>query len=96
MHRDRGDAFGASSSGLTAVRYALPAAIAVAGVLVALIGSSAVADALGAALIGAATVIVLLNLFMRLALQSNRDREREERARQYFDRHGRWPGRGDV
>jgi hypothetical protein len=31
---------------------------------------------------------------MRLGIESNRDREREEEARRYFGRQGRWPGRG--
>jgi hypothetical protein len=26
-----------------------------------------------------------------MSVDSNRDREREEEAREYFDRHGRWP-----
>jgi hypothetical protein len=26
-----------------------------------------------------------------MSVQSNRDREREELAREYFDLHGRWP-----
>jgi hypothetical protein len=33
----------------------------------------------------------MLNWLFRLGVESNRDREREERAREYFDRHGRWP-----
>jgi hypothetical protein len=34
----------------------------------------------------------MINWLFRLSLQSNRDRDREERAREYFDRHGYWPG----
>jgi hypothetical protein len=34
---------------------------------------------------------VLANLFLRLGLSSERDREHEESARDYFARHGRWP-----
>jgi hypothetical protein len=26
-----------------------------------------------------------------MSVESNRDREREEEAREFFDRHGRWP-----
>lgn len=86
---------GGTSGGLLAVRYVLPAAIAAAGIVVQIVGSGPVADGLSASLIGAAALVVLLNLFMRLGLESNRDREREEEARRFFDRHGRWPGRGD-
>jgi hypothetical protein len=81
---------------LNAVRYWLPGAIALAGVVVALVGSSSALDALGASLVGAALVVLLINLFIRLSIQSNRDRDREERARDYFDRHGRWPGPGEL
>ena len=76
---------------LNAVRYWLPGAIALAGVVVALVGSSSALDALGASLVGAALVVLLINLFIRLSIQSNRDREREDRARTFFDEHGRWP-----
>jgi hypothetical protein len=81
---------------LNAVRYWLPGAIALAGVVVALVGSSAALDALGASLVGAALVVLLINLFIRLSIQSNRDREREDRAREYYDRHGRWPGPNEL
>jgi hypothetical protein len=81
---------------LNAVRYWLPGAIALAGVVVALVGSSAALDALGASLVGAALVVLLINLFIRLSIQSNRDRDREDRARDYFDEHGRWPGPGEL
>jgi hypothetical protein len=47
---------------------------------------------LGTALMGVAVLVVLLNLFMQLSIRSGDDREREQRARDYFDRHGHWPG----
>jgi hypothetical protein len=81
---------------VNAVRYGLPALIAAAGVLIALIGSSSALDALGGSLVCAALVVLLINLFMRLSISSNRDREREEQARAYFDRHGHWPGPGEL
>ena len=37
-----------------------------------------------------ALVVALLNVLMRLGLESEADREREEQARRFFDRHGRW------
>ena len=39
----------------------------------------------------AALIVWLLNWMYRMSIESNRDREREEEARRYFDRHGRWP-----
>jgi hypothetical protein len=78
---------------LALVRYGLPAAIALAGIVLALAGGATL-DAAGAVLVGVAALVALLNVLMRLGLESNGDRLREERAREYFDRHGRWPARG--
>jgi hypothetical protein len=77
---------------LWATRYGLPAGIALAGFVLTLVGSSDAVVALGATLIGLAPLVIVLNLLMRLAVQSGDDREREERARRYFDCHGHWPG----
>jgi hypothetical protein len=44
----------------------------------------------GATLMGVGVLVALLNVLMRLGIESAADREREEEARRYFDRHGRW------
>lgn len=61
---------------LLLVRVVLPAAIALAGVLLVIFGSET-AQGAGIVLIGVAGLVVLANLFIRLGLQSERDRERE-------------------
>jgi hypothetical protein len=76
---------------LFAVRVLLPASIAAAGVVLLLVGGENESGA-GVALIGCAVMVVLLNLFLRLGVRDTADREREEAAREYFARHGRWPG----
>lgn len=76
---------------LVATRYVLPAVIAAVGVVLTVVGGSDAMIGLGTALIGVALLVVLLNFFMRLSVESNRDRDREERARAYFSRHGHWP-----
>jgi hypothetical protein len=73
--------------GLLLVRIALPAAIAVAGIVLLVVGGDA-AQGAGIVLIGVAALVVLANLFMRLALQSERDREREEARRSGRPRSG--------
>jgi hypothetical protein len=83
----------AARPALFAVRYLLPAAIVVTGVVLALAGGSYTAVGAGVVLSGVGMLVALLNVLMRLDLESNREREREEMARQYFDRQGRWPGR---
>jgi drug/metabolite transporter (DMT)-like permease len=65
---------------LALVRIGLPAAIAVAGVVLLVIGGDAEVGA-GIVLLGVAALVVLANVFIRLALQSERDREREEERR---------------
>ncbi len=45
----------------------------------------------GAGVIGAGLAIWLLNAFYRVGASGDRERDTEERAREYFDRHGRWP-----
>jgi hypothetical protein len=78
-------------TGTMAVRYGLPAAIVLAGLILAIAGRSDTAVGAGVALVGAGLLVALLNVLMRLGIASSRDREREEEARRYFDRHGRWP-----
>jgi hypothetical protein len=73
------------------VRLVLPAATAFVGLVLVVLGGDVVRGA-GVFLIGVACLVVLANLFMQLGLQSERDREREEERRRYFDEHGRWPG----
>jgi hypothetical protein len=73
-------------------RVWLPVAIAIAGVvaLIAGHGSTPVAGA-GVVLLGTALMVWMLNWMFRMSVESNRDREREEEARRFYDRHGRWP-----
>ncbi len=44
----------------------------------------------GAGLVGAGLSIWLLNFFYRMSA-AERERDEEDAARQFFDRHGRWP-----
>jgi hypothetical protein len=72
------------------LRIGLPTAIAVAGVVLILVGDDAAVGA-GIVLIGVSLLVVLANLMLQLSLSSERDREREEEFRQEFSRTGRWP-----
>ena len=76
---------------LLLVRVGLPAAITAAGVVLLLVGTGENAQGAGIALIGCAVLVVMANLFLRLGIRDQRDREREEEAREHFDRTGRWP-----
>jgi hypothetical protein len=65
------------------IRYGLPAAIALAGIVVIVIGSGhPIATAAGVTLIGVALLVLLVNVFARLSISSQDDREREQQARE--------------
>ena len=68
------------SAGLVFVRYVLPAAILVAGIILIATGGNSAVGA-GVVLVGVAGLTVLANLFIRLGIQSEQDREREEERR---------------
>ena len=79
---------------ITATRLWLPVAVAVVGLVLIVVGHGSVnspAAALGVSLIVVALIVWLINWMFRMSVESNRDRDREEDAREYFDRHGRWP-----
>jgi hypothetical protein len=73
------------------VRVGLPAAITAAGVVLIVEGAGENEQGAGVALIGCAVMVVLFNLFLRLGWRDQRDREREDEAREEFGRTGRWP-----
>lgn len=77
-------------TGLLIIRYVLPAVILVVGIAVsATAGHSGVT--VGALFISAATAVLLFNVLWRMGVEGDKDRDREEAARRYFDEHGRWP-----
>jgi hypothetical protein len=79
-----------SPTGLNVVRYGIPLALFLAGCVVSAI-SGRVGLAVGAMFISAATAVLLLNVLYRMGVEGDKDRDREEEARRYFDKHGRWP-----
>jgi hypothetical protein len=76
------------------VRYGIPSLIALAGVVLIVADGDAEAGA-GVVLIGIAGLVLLANVFVRLSLQSEDDRAAEERARDFYSEHGRWPRKGE-
>ncbi len=83
---------------LAATRLWLPVTIAGAGVVLIYAGQARTGSglndslaAVGVALIITALIVWMINWMFRMSVQSNREREREEAAREYYSRHGRWP-----
>ncbi len=77
---------------LIAMRYGVPLVVFVAG-LVILLADADRDTALEASFtfFGAAIAILLLNVFFRIGMRGDNERDREEDARRYFDEHGHWP-----
>ena len=76
---------------LLAVRYVLPAVATVAGLAVMALGGESDLEG-GAAIVSAGLAIYFVNWLYRIGVQGDRERDAEDAAREYFDRHGRWPG----
>jgi len=77
---------------LSLTRVWIPVLIAIAGVVAIIIGRGHTAAAgAGVGLIIVGVIVWMVNWMFRMSVESNRDREREEAAREYFDEHGRWP-----
>jgi hypothetical protein len=78
------------SRGLVLLRYGLPLVVVLAGVVVMSLGSESEIEG-GAGIAGAGLAIFAMNWLIRASTEGDREREREEAARDYFDAHGRWP-----
>jgi hypothetical protein len=71
-----------------AIRYGIPALFIVAGQVVLITTDDAVN---WAGFTGAGLAILLIGALLRIGAEGDKERDREEAAREYFDRHGRWP-----
>jgi hypothetical protein len=85
---------------LAATRIWLPLAIGAIGVVLIVLGHGSVSEqagnrpleaGAGVGLLIVALIVWMLNWMYRMSVESNLDREVEERAREFFDEHGYWP-----
>jgi ABC-type uncharacterized transport system permease subunit len=85
---------------MSIIRVWLPLAIAAAGVVLIVLGHGRVSTKVdtrsllsggGVALLLVGLIVWMINWMFRMSVESNRDRDQEERNREYFDVHGRWP-----
>ncbi len=77
------------SIAMICLRYVLPAAVVIAGIVVMSLGSETELEG-GAGIAGAGLAIFAMNWLIRKATDDPA-RAEEEAAREFFDRHGRWP-----
>jgi hypothetical protein len=76
---------------MLAVRYILPLLLFLGGlVLLAIEPNSIGLEGLAMAT-GAALSVLLLNWLFREGVRGDRERDKEEAAREYYAEHGRWP-----
>ena len=75
---------------LDAIRYVLPSAVVLGGLVVMALGGENQLEG-GAGIISAGLAIFFLNWLFRTGVTGERERDAEEAARDYFDRHGHWP-----
>jgi hypothetical protein len=77
------------------VRFWLPFAVTMAGIVVMVIGVAKGVDYTwlegGGFIVSAGLSIWLLNFLYRMSVSGDRERDDEDRARDYFERHGHWP-----
>jgi hypothetical protein len=76
---------------LRVLRFWMPAAICAGGLAIILITRNEDGAEGGALVISAGLSVWLLNFLYRVSVTGDREREREEDARRYYDRHGYWP-----
>ena len=80
-----------SKLGMLAVRYGIGGALVLAGLIVLAVNPGGFGIDGFAMAVGSGLSVLLVNFLFRLGVSGDREREREEEARRYFDQHGVWP-----
>jgi hypothetical protein len=82
-------------SSLLVLRYGIGGAMAIAGIIL-LVTNSGGFGVDGFALgVGGGLSLIMLNFLYRLGVSGDRERQQEEDARSYLERHGYWPDEAD-
>ncbi len=79
------------STALIVVRYVIPAVVVLGGIIAFLVDPSVLAAEGAAGVIGAGLAWYLFGWLFRQGVAGDRERDAEDAARAYFNRHGRWP-----
>ena len=73
------------------VRYGIGGLMVLAGIVLLVVSPGGFGTEGFSMAVGAGLSVTMLNWLFRLGVSGDREREAEEEARAYFDRHGRWP-----
>jgi hypothetical protein len=79
------------SLALNLIRYGIGGLMVLAGIVMAAVNPSGLGVDGFAMAAGGGLSVLLINFLFRLGVSGDREREREEAARRYFDEHGFWP-----
>lgn len=77
--------------GTYAVRYGIGVVMILAGIVVLVLSPGGFGTEGFSMAVGGGLSVLMLNWLFRLGVSGDRERQQEEEARAYFDRHGRWP-----
>jgi hypothetical protein len=75
---------------IAVLRYGVPAAVVLAGIVVMTLGSEADLEG-GAGIVSAGLAIYAMNWLYRASVDGDRTRDEEQAARDFLDVHGHWP-----
>lgn len=73
------------------LRYGIAAVLVLAGIVLLVVNPSGFGVDGFAMAVGGGLSVLLINFLYRLGVSGEKEREAEERAREYFDEHGEWP-----
>ena len=73
------------------IRYGLPALLIVAGFVLLFAAPDSSRYEGFSMCVGAGLALLLLNVLFRIGAKGDRERERENAAREYMAKHGHWP-----
>jgi hypothetical protein len=76
---------------LRAVRYWLPIALVLAGIVSLFVIDDSDRYEAFSMLVGSGLSVALLNFLFRYGSKGDRERQAEDEAREYYAQHGRWP-----
>jgi hypothetical protein len=76
---------------LPIVRYGLPAGLVVAGFVLLFAAPDSSRYEGFSMCVGSGLALLLLNVLFRIGASGDRERDREEAARDYLAEHGHWP-----